>query len=234
MNEIYYFTIVFIDLALALFAFRLGRQWLIGYIVANLILVTALSGKVVEVFGLATTIGGPFYAAIFLATDVLTEHYGKSVGHKSVWIGFFTLAMFVLFGNLSLLVAPVDFSADLHAAMQTVFGVSLRISFASIIAYIISQNYDVWFYHLLKTKTEGRRLWLRNNLTTTTSQIIDSAIFFSIAFYGVLPNWIEVAIVGAVIKILIAFLDTPFIYLSRLISTLDKPEPPQATAEVQA
>ena len=88
MNELYYFIIVAVHLAIGLLAFRLGRYWLIGFIVANLLLVTALARKVVEIFGLATTVAGPFYAAIFLATDMLTEHYGKRYGHRSVYTDY--------------------------------------------------------------------------------------------------------------------------------------------------
>lgn len=217
MNELLYFTMVVVDLALALLAFRLGREWLVGFIVANLLLVTPFAGKVVTILGFATTVAGPFYAAIFLATDVLTEHYGKADGHKSVWIGFGALSLFVALGQISLLIPPIAGMEDLQGAMQTVFGTSLRIFFASVIAYVISQNYDVWFYHLLHERTHGKFLWLRNNLSTTSSQILDSIIFFSVGFYGVIPNWVEVAVTGCIAKIAIALLDTPFIYLSRLI-----------------
>lgn len=177
-----------------------------------------------EIFGLATTVAGPFYASIFLATDVLTEHYGKKYGYLSVMVGFFALALFMAMSQLTLLITPVSFCQELHDCMKVVFGTSVRIFVASIIAYVISQNFDVWFYHFLNEKTKGRFLWLRNNFSTTTSQIIDSMIFFSIAFYGVLPNWLEVAIVGCLAKIIVALLDTPFIYLSKIINTKDKEE----------
>ena len=103
---------------------------------------------------------------------------------------------------------------QLHASMKIVFGTSVRIFIASIIAYLITQNFDVWFYHFLSKLTKGKYLWLRNCGSTTTSQLIDSLVFFSIAFYGVLPNWIEVAIFGFIVKAIIALLDTPFIYLT--------------------
>lgn len=213
-NELTYFGIVIIDLVLALIAFRLGKKWLIAFIVTNLLLVTTLAGKVVDIFGFSTTVAGPFYAAIFLATDALTEHYGKKIGHLSVFIGFATLSLFVLMTQLSLIIMPVEYSIELQNGMLTVFGTSLRVFIASTVAYVISQNFDIWFYHLLHKKTGGKFLWLRNNLSTVFSQFIDSIIFFSIAFIGVLPNWIEVAVIGVIAKIVIAFLDTPFIYLT--------------------
>ena len=213
-NELFYFLIVLIDLTIALIAFRLGVKWLIVFIVTNLLLVTTLAGKVVDIFGFSTTVAGPFYASIFLATDALTEHYGKKIGYKSVLIGFAALSLFVILSQLSLLIVPVSFSEELNTGMKTVFGTSLRVFIASVIAYIISQNFDVWFYHFLQNKTKSKYLWLRNNVSTITSQILDSSIFFSIAFIGVIPNWIEVAIIGAIAKIIVALLDTPFIYLT--------------------
>ncbi len=213
-NELIYFIIVVIDLSLALLAFRQGKNWLIAFSAVNLILVTSLAGKTVEIFGFATTVAGPFYAAVFLATDSLTEHFGKKIGYQSVLIGLGAQFLFVGMTQLSLLISPASFSADLHDSMSLVFGTSVRIFLASIIAYVISQNFDVWFYHFLQEKFGKNSLWLRNNVSTITSQLIDSSIFFSIAFIGVIPNWLEVAIIGALAKIAVALLDTPFIYLT--------------------
>lgn len=220
-NELWYFGIVIIDLALALLAFRSGRPMLIAFIVTNLLLVTVFAGKVVSVFGFATTVAGPFYAAIFLATDALTEKWGEKAGYRSVWIGFCSLGVFVLLGQLSLFIEPVEFSQNLHDSMKSVFDTSLRIFIASIIGYVVSQNLDVWLFHKISEVTGGKFLWLRNNLSTIVSQFVDSILFFSIAFYGVLPNWFEVAIVGYVAKLLIALLDTPFLYLTKKIGTKD-------------
>lgn len=213
-NEVIYFSIVIIDLSLALLAFKFGKKWVIGFIVTNLIIVTCIAGKVVDILGFSTTVAGPFYAAIFLATDCLTEHYGKKIGYQSVLIGFFTISLFVGLVQLSLLIPPVEFAVELHASMKMVFGTSVRIFIASVIAYLVTQNFDVWFYHFLHKLSKKKHLWLRNTVSTTTSQFIDSIIFFSIAFYGVLPNWIEVAIFGFIVKAIIALLDTPFIYLT--------------------
>ena len=83
---------------------------------------------------------------------------------------------------------------------------------ASFIAYLISQFHDVWAFHFWKNKTNDRHLWLRNNLSTAVSQFLDSFIFITIAFYGVMPIW--PLIMGQwIIKIAIALLDTPVVYL---------------------
>ena len=81
----------------------------------------------------------------------------------------------------------------------------------SLVAYVVSQNWDVRVFHKLKEMTGGRHLWLRNNVSTMTSQALDTVIFITIAFYGVLP--VVPLIIGQyIVKLLIAALDTPFIY----------------------
>ena len=80
---------------------------------------------------------------------------------------------------------------------------------------MVSQHLDVWIFHKLKQITNGKHLWLRNNLSTLTSQFIDTTIFITISFYGVFP--ILPAIFGQyLIKVIIALLDTPIVYLAVL------------------
>ena len=101
---------------------------------------------------------------------------------------------------------------------ETIFGASLRIMVASIIAYIISQYHDIWAFEFWKAKTKGRFLWLRNNFSTIVSQAIDTLIFMFIAFYHLTPKFdalfiLELAIPYYLFKIAFAIMDTPFIYL---------------------
>jgi uncharacterized integral membrane protein (TIGR00697 family) len=98
-----------------------------------------------------------------------------------------------------------------EAAYQSILGSTSRIIIASFIAYLFSQVHDVWAFHFWKKITGGRHLWLRNNFSTAVSQLIDSILFISIAFHGVLPvgsliwsQWI--------VKLAIALLDTPLVY----------------------
>ena len=97
-----------------------------------------------------------------------------------------------------------------EAFVQTL-GTTWRIAAASLIAYIIAQNHDVWAYHFWKKTFKGKHLWLRNNLSTGVSQIIDSILFASIAFYGIAPV-IPIILSTIVVKFIIAALDTPFLY----------------------
>ena len=99
-------------------------------------------------------------------------------------------------------------------AFESVLGNTWRIVLASFIAYIISQNHDIWAFLFWRKKTEGKYLWLRNTLSTIVSQFIDTVVFLFIAFYGQFP--IGGMIVGLfIVKVILALVDTPFIYLVR-------------------
>nr|VFJ91262.1 MAG: hypothetical protein BECKLFY1418A_GA0070994_10155 [Candidatus Kentron sp. LFY] len=215
-NETLFILTTLIDLIFVLFAFRMGKSWVVGIIVMNLIMVSCFAGKLIPIFGFVTNAANVFYAAIFLATDALTEHHGKNEGYRSVLIGFMCIMLFVVLGQSTLLFSTVELTQQVSDAMQTVFGAVPRIAAASMIAYLIAQNFDVWFYHFLQDKTKKKYLWLRNNVSTATSQLIDSVVFFTIAFYGIMPNTqlLEVILTGYAIKLIVAALDTPFIYLT--------------------
>ncbi len=88
-----------------------------------------------------------------------------------------------------------------------------RIAIASLIAYLVSQHHDVWAFHFWKKKTGGKFLWLRNNVSTISSQLLDSALFITIAFYGIMPIW-PLILGQRAVKIIIAAIDTPFLYAS--------------------
>jgi hypothetical protein len=87
-----------------------------------------------------------------------------------------------------------------------------RIILASFIAYLLSQTHDVWAFHFWKKLFRGRHLWLRNNISTASSQLLDTVVFISVAFLGIMP--VGQLIAGQyVVKLGIALLDTPLVYL---------------------
>ena len=100
-----------------------------------------------------------------------------------------------------------------QSAYEALLGPNRRIVLASLLAYLCSQKHDVWAFHFWKALTGGRHKWLRNNLSTMTSQLIDTVIFVGIAFWGVVPNLGEMILAQYVLKLLIALVDTPLFYV---------------------
>lgn len=220
-NELLFILFTLFCLGSALLCYRFGRAGLEIYIIVSTVTLYCAGGKLISLFGFTVNFSTATYAGIFLATDILTEKYGKEAGYKMIRRAFAAALLFMAILQFSLLFTPVPYIEALSGGMDTVFGTSLRLFFASITAYLVAQHLDVWLYHFFQTKTGGKYLWLRNNFSTSISQCVDSIMFLTIAFYGVVPNLIEIIWVGYIAKLLIALCDTPFMYLSRKITPLD-------------
>ncbi|HRY98923.1 MAG TPA: queuosine precursor transporter [Bacteroidales bacterium] len=223
MNEIYWFITIFANFGLILLAYWLfGRNGLFIWISIASIIANVEVVQTLELFGLAATLGNVVYATTFLVTDILSEKYGRKEANRAVWIGFFSLISMTLLMNLSLLFQPMDdeYSRNAHESLSLIFGVMPRIVLASLTAYFISQRHDVWAFHFWMRLFPGRgKLWIRNNLSTMVSQLIDSLIFTFIAFYGVFewPVLMEILLTTYLLKWIVAAMDTPFVYLATKI-----------------
>jgi len=214
-NEIIFLLMTILVLGASLFAFRMGRFWLYGFIAICIVLANIFVTKQFVIFGITATGGNITYGAIFLATDLLCEHYGKKDSRRAVFLGLFGAVFYLLTSQCILLFEAAE-SDLVHGSMQTIFSFAPRIVLASLVAYLIAQLHDVWFFHFLKQKFHGNWLWLRNNLSTAVSQLIDSAAFSVVAFLGLFPLDVVLQIILStyLLKLLVALIDTPFIYLS--------------------
>lgn len=220
MNEVLWISFALLDLLMVLVVFRLfGRTGLFGLIVFNLILCNVQVLKTVELFGLTTTLGNVLYASVFLSTDILSEVYGKAQARKAVFLGFTTLVMATIYMQIALRFIPAE-SDFAQESLALIFGFLPRVALGSLAAYLISQLHDVWLFHLLKSRTGTGHLWLRNNLSTMVSQLLDSSIFCFVAFWGVFETevFMDILITTYLFKVVVAGLDTPFVYLARRLA----------------
>ena len=151
------------------------------------------------------------YAITFLMTDVIGEIWGKEQANQTVKVGFWCqLVSLVLIGLAILL--PVAPFADNQEQFKGIMSSSFRVVLASMVAYLCSQSWDVWIFHKIRERGTKNK-WVRNNLSTMSSQIIDTAIFITIAFIGKVPNiWVMIVSQYA-IKCVYAALDTIPFYL---------------------
>lgn len=221
MNELLWVGFLLLDLCLVLAVYRFfGRVGLFGLIVFNLILCNIQVLKFIELFGYTTTLGNVLYASVFLSTDILSEKYGKKQARKAVLLGFTALVMATVYMQIALRFTPgeADFA---QGSLETIFGFFPRIALGSLAAYFVSQMHDVWAFHFWKSRTGGQHLWLRNNLSTLVSQMLDTLIFCGVAFWGDpnIPNPVFWDIVATtyLFKLIVGLADTPFIYLAKRI-----------------
>jgi uncharacterized integral membrane protein (TIGR00697 family) len=154
---------------------------------------------------------------MFLITDIIEEVHGKKKVKEFIFVGVTSMLLLIVLASVAVNLPAAARSID-NDSYSAIFKVTIRMAIASVIAFVISQLHDMWSFDFWRRKTKGRFLWLRNNLSTTVSQLIDSTIFMFIAFYKSAPMWDAVFVISLIVpywifKILFALLDTPFAYL---------------------
>ncbi|MBQ4482048.1 MAG: queuosine precursor transporter [Lachnospiraceae bacterium] len=225
-NEIIFILTVLIYLGSVLVLYKLfGKNGLYAFAIFGTLLGNIAVCKNINIFGFGTTAGNVLYASTFLVTDILSEKYGKKEASKAVAYSFSVMVLWMLGTQLMLWFTPNenDFANE---SMKIVFGLVPRITVASLIGYVCSQNLDVFLYHYIWGKTGNTRakLWMRNNGSTLTSQLIDTVLFTFIAFWGVYPIdvFLSILITTYLFKAVVAVLDTPFMYWARKITALNE------------
>ena len=200
----------------------LGALFITSLVASNLIFQKFVSW---QPFGEMTLFGASIfelsvgvlpYPITFLITDLISEIYGKKLANRLVSAGIFAS----IFSMGLLLVAnampaiensPVD-----DQVFSQVFALSPIGVLASMLAYLFAQYIDISIYHFWKRITHGKMLWLRNNFSTFSSQIIDTTTVVGLlCLFGVLPwtSFIGLVVSGILFKMMIALVDTPFLYL---------------------
>ena len=215
MNELLFLLTMLLNFGGILLAYKVfGKTGLFVWIGVATVIANIEVTKCVDMFGLSVTLGNVIYGTTFLATDILSEKYGGREARKGVLIGFFTTVTFTLISQVNLLFIP-NSEDVVSEAMKTVFSFMPRICIASVIAYLVSNMLDTYTYDIIR-RHYPNQLWLRNNGSTMTSQLIDSFIFTVIAFAGTF-DWltvIELSLTTYAIKSIVACCDTPFLYIA--------------------
>ncbi len=207
--------------ALAFYRF-FGKTGLYCYTVLATIAANIEVAILINAFGMEQTLGNVCFASTFLVTDILSENEGKAAAQKAVWIGIATAVMFILFSQLWLRFTPAE-NDFIMPAMREVFQNTPRIMIAGIVVYGIVQAFDVWVYHRIWAYTERvygdskKFLWLRNNGSTLTSQLLNSILFTIVAFLGVFDfgTLVSIIVTTYIIYIVTSLFDTPIVYIAR-------------------
>ena len=157
---------------------------------------------------------------LFTLTDVVVEVHGKKRARSMVWSGLIVVALLFLFAVLATHLPPSNRFSSTEPVYDKVFGLTARISLASLTAFAISEFLDVAIFAKLRQKLHKKALWLRNNLSNFISMFVDSLIFIFLAFYSlshglgdnlsflfglIIPYWL--------IKCSLSVVETPLVYL---------------------
>jgi len=195
---------------------------LAGIFITNAVVAELIGGKIIQLGPFIMSIGIIPWPVVFLTTDLINEYYGKNGVKKLTFItaSLIAYAFIVLFFSMNI-PAAIGVSAVTDEQFQAVFGQSMWIIFASIIAFLVSQFVDVFIFWLLRNKTGGKMIWLRSTGSTVISQLIDTFIVLGIAFWltGKMSTseYVNAALTGYTFKLIIAIVLTPLIYLGRYL-----------------
>lgn len=203
----------------ALVAFRFGLKWVYVYAAATTGAIMAMNFLQVYVFGQLLFISEVFFAANFLLTDIIEEHYGKQAARKVIPIVIVSWIFIWLLIYLASLLSPADTDTfhqivSLLTQTYTPFTMTMMVVIYSILQYV-----DTGLYAWIRKKTNGKHLWLRNNGATILTQTLDVFLSYCIMIKILFPalTWPEIGsamLTAAIFKYIMATIDTPFVYLS--------------------
>jgi|SRR5690606_13708264 len=199
----------------------LAALFITSLVVSNLIFQKFFSWKPlgeVSVFGVPIfelSVGILPYPITFLITDLVSEIFGRKKANQIVTAGIFASFFSLSIILVSIHVRATDVSPLDDATFSRVFALSPLAVLASMLAYLAAQYVDIGLYHFWKRVTKGKMLWLRNNFSTFTSQILDTVTVIGLlCLFRVIPweYFKGLVISGVIFKMFMALLDTPILY----------------------
>ncbi len=195
----------------------LGALFIASLVVSNLIFQKFFYWDFFGIYTFEISVGILPYPITFLITDIISEVYGKRKANEVVTAGIFASFFSLLIVFVSDAVPATLWSPIGDSLFTRVFGATAIAVFASMMAYLFAQYIDIQIFHFWKRLTKGKHLWLRNNFSTFLSQFVDTfTVLFLLCSFGKI-EWSLFAgllLSGFLFKVIVAALDTPFLYLS--------------------
>jgi uncharacterized integral membrane protein (TIGR00697 family) len=190
---------------------------LAGIFITNAVVAELIGGKLIDVGPAVMSIGILPWPIVFVTTDLINEYFGEKGVRKLsiITASLIAYTFFVLY--LAMKIPSTGISSVSTSQFNAVFGQSQLIIVGSITAFLVSQLIDVSLFHFFKRRTGNKMIWLRSTGSTVISQLFDSFIVLGIAFW--LPGIMDTktfflsAMTGYTVKLVIAVLMTPLIYL---------------------
>ena len=170
--------------------------------------------KIADIFGRFVPAAIIIFPISYIIGDILTEVYGYDRAKQVIWLGFFCNALAVLAFWIGGLIPAAPFWEN-QDSYEVILGSTPRLLLASFVAYLIGELSNSFTLARLKVWTNGKRLWVRTIGSTVIGQGLDSAVFITIAFVGILSNadLLELIITQWVIKVMYEVVATPATYM---------------------
>ncbi|MCR5403771.1 MAG: queuosine precursor transporter [Butyrivibrio sp.] len=193
-----------------------GKWGLYTWMALAVVFANIQVSKQVDIAGVSTALGNVMFASTYLATDLLNEKYSDKASRNAVKIAAGALIAYIVFAQFTQIFIPNSYDV-VDSGMKNIFAMSIRITTASGLMFVLSNWCDVILYQRIKQKTGGKHMWFRNNVSTIVCNCAENFAFTILAFAGTFPlgYCLEIAVTGSIFEMLIAICDTPFLYFSR-------------------
>ena len=198
---------------------------LVGLYIFCIVAAELMGGKTFPIissngFNLNSGVGLLFIPAVYIIIDIITDVFGKDRAKSVIRTGWIVIVLLIIAAFIATSLPPSTRFASSEAAYDLIFTQSIRISAASLTAFVVANLMDIYVFSKIKAKTKEKKLWLRSNLANIISLFLDTAVFIILAFYSfdisiaentsflfslILPYWL--------LKCLMSFIETPFVYL---------------------
>ena len=194
----------------------LAALFITSLVTSNLIFQKFFLWNPFGLFEFELSVGIIAYPVTFLVTDIISEVYGRKRANRVVQAGIYASAFALLIVVVSTEANATSWSPINDETFKSVFGFTFIAVGASLAAYLLAQFLDVQIFHFWKRLTKGKHLWLRNNFSTFSSQLVDTGtVLLLLCSFGVIKwelFWI-LLLNGYLFKVLFALVDTPIVYV---------------------
>jgi uncharacterized integral membrane protein (TIGR00697 family) len=195
---------------------------LAGIFITNAVVAELIGGKLIHVGSAVMSIGILPWPIVFITTDLINDYFGEKGVRKLSLITASLIAYTFIILFLAMQIPAVSGEKLVSdSQFNGVFGQSMWIIVGSITAFLVSQLIDVSIFHYVKNRTGNKMIWLRSTGSTVISQLFDSFIVLGIAFWMTgkmdTKTFIISALTGYSVKLIIAVLMTPMIYLGHYL-----------------
>ena len=208
MNElIFLFHLICVSVT-TLIMLKIGFEALCAFLCIQAILANLFVIKQISLFGLNATASDVYIVGSVLTLNLIQEYYGKEKARTTIWISFGLLIFYTIVSQIHVSYIPsaTDFAQEWYAQLLSFMP---RITIASMFVYLIVQHFDTHFYALLKKLFKNNYLVIRNMISITVSQALDTILFSIAGLYGIIDNIGQIMIVSFTIKIVTMLLLTP-------------------------
>jgi uncharacterized integral membrane protein (TIGR00697 family) len=214
MNEFIFIAYIAIVIVSALVALRLGREALVSLICVQWVLANLFVTKQITLMGLNATTSDALAVGATLCLNLVQEYFGKELAQKTIVIGFGATIFYTMLSFLQVLYCPSAYDTA-HEHFCALLTPMPRIVFASLITYLIVQQLDFYLYGFLKKRMHNRSFTLRNYLSVSISQLLDTILFSFLGLYGLVASIRDIIIISYGVKLVILVIAAPCIAVSK-------------------